>query len=92
MSNQPITEDDLHAYVDGVLEPEREAEVAIYLEGHPDMARSVAAFSDQRDLLRKALAPIADEPVPSQLNLSGDRKSTRLNSSHGLLSRMPSSA
>ena len=70
MSNRPITEDDLHAYVDGVLEPEREAEVAIYLEGHPDMARRVAAFSDQRDLLRKALAPIADEPVPSQLNLS----------------------
>ena len=62
MSNRPITEDDLHAYVDGVLEPEREAEVAAYLEGHPDMARRVAAFSDQRDLLRKALAPIADEP------------------------------
>ena len=27
-------------------------------------------FSDQRDLLRKALAPIADEPLPPQLNLS----------------------
>ena len=58
MTNRPITEDDLHAYVDGVLEPEREAEVAAYLEGHPDMARRVSAFSDQRDLLRKALAPI----------------------------------
>ena len=23
MTNRPITEDDLHAYVDGVLEPER---------------------------------------------------------------------
>jgi len=71
MTNRPITEDDLHAYVDGVLEPEREAEVAAYLEGHPDMARRVAAFSDQRDLLRQALAPIADEPLPSRLNLSG---------------------
>jgi anti-sigma factor RsiW len=81
MSNRPITEDDLHAYVDGVLEPEREAEVAIYLEGHPDMARRVAAFSDQRDLLRKALAPIADEPVPSQLNLSGMIESRRRRSS-----------
>ena len=70
MTNRPITEDDLHAYVDGVLEPEREAEVAAYLEGHPDMARRVSAFSDQRDLLRKALAPIADEPLPPQLNLS----------------------
>ena len=72
MSNRPITEDDLHAYVDGALEPEREAEVAAYLEGHPDVARRVSAFSDQRDLLRKALAPIADEPLPSQLNLSAD--------------------
>ena len=29
---------------------------------------------------------------PSHLWLAADRKSTRLNSSHGLLSRMPSSA
>jgi anti-sigma factor RsiW len=70
MSHRPITEDDLHAYVDGALEPERRAEVAVYLEDHPDVARRVAAFSDQRDLLRKALAPIADEPLPRQLNLS----------------------
>ncbi len=70
MTNRPITEDDLHAYVDGALEPEREAEVAIYLEGHPDVARRVSVFSDQRDLLRKALAPIADEPLPPQLDLS----------------------
>ena len=70
MTNRPITEDDLHAYVDGVLEPERRVDVAAYLEGHPDMARRVAAFSDQRNLLREALAPIADEPLPPQLNLS----------------------
>lgn len=70
MTNRPITEDDLHAYVDGILEPERQTEVAAYLEGHPDMARRVAAFSEQRDLLRKALAPVADEPLPPQLNLS----------------------
>ena len=70
MSNRPIMEDDLHAFVDGVLEPERQAEVAAYLAGHPDVARRVAAFSDQRDLLRKALAPITDEPLPPQLNLA----------------------
>ena len=71
MIHRPITEDDLHAYVDGALEPEREAEVAAYLEAHPNVARRVSAVSDQRDLLRKALAPIADEPLPPQLNLSG---------------------
>ncbi|MEO8318154.1 MAG: anti-sigma factor [Bradyrhizobium sp.] len=70
MTNRPITEDDLHAYVDRVLEPERQAEVATYLEGHPDVAKRVAGFADQRHLLREALAPIADEPLPPQLDLS----------------------
>ncbi|WP_050632086.1 anti-sigma factor family protein [Bradyrhizobium viridifuturi] len=70
MSNRPISEDDLHAYVDHALEPERQAEVAAYLESHPDVARRVASFSDQRTMLRAALAPIAEEPLPPQLNLS----------------------
>lgn len=70
MTNRPITEDDLHGYVDRVLEPERQAEVASYLEAHPDVARRVAGFSSQRDLLRAALAPIADEPLPPELNLA----------------------
>jgi anti-sigma factor RsiW len=70
MNHRPITEDDLHAYVDRVLEPERQAEVAAYLGDHPDVAKRVAAFTDQRDLLRAALAPIAEEPLPPELNLS----------------------
>ena len=45
MSNRPITEDDLHAYVDQLLEPERRAEVMAYLDAHPDVARRVAAWS-----------------------------------------------
>ena len=32
MNLRPITEDDLHAYVDHALAPERRAEVADYLE------------------------------------------------------------
>jgi anti-sigma factor RsiW len=70
MNHRPITEDDLHAYVDRALESEREAEVADYLREHPDVAKRVDAFSGQRDLLRAALAPIADEPLPPQLNLT----------------------
>lgn len=70
MSHRPITEDDFHGYVDGLLEPERRTEVAAYLDAHPDVARRVATFSDQRDLLRSALAPIADEPLPPELNLA----------------------
>lgn len=70
MSHRPITEDDLHAYVDRVLESERQAEVAAYLDEHPDVAKRVAAFTGQRNLLRAALAPVAEEPLPPELNLS----------------------
>jgi anti-sigma factor RsiW len=70
MSHRPITEDDLHAYVDRALEPERRAEVATYLDDYPDVAKRIGAFADQRELLRAALAPIGDEPLPPELNLS----------------------
>lgn len=70
MNHRPITEDDLHGYVDLALEPERRAEVSSYLRDHPDVARRVAAYADQRELLRGALGPIADEPLPAELNLS----------------------
>jgi len=70
MNQRPITEDDLHAYVDQALEPERRAEVASYLDDHPDVAARVAGFVAQREQLRGALASIADEPLPAELNLS----------------------
>lgn len=70
MNHRPITEDDLHAYVDNVLEPERRAEVGSYLADHPDVAKRVSGFADQREMLRTALAPIAEEPLPAELNLS----------------------
>jgi anti-sigma factor RsiW len=78
MSHRPITEDDLHAYVDQLLEPERRAEVAAYLDAHTDVARRITTFSDQRDLLRCALAPIADEPLPPELNLARIIESRKL--------------
>jgi anti-sigma factor RsiW len=70
MSGRPITEDDLHAYVDGVLDTARHAEVTTYLGAHPAVAQRIGGFSSQRAMLRAALAPIADEPIPPQLNLA----------------------
>ena len=66
----PITEDDLHGYVDRVLAPERRAEVEVYLAEHPEVARRVAGYAAQRDALRQALGPVAEEPVPPQLALA----------------------
>lgn len=69
MSNRPISEDDLHAFVDQALDPARRAEVAEYLKSHPDVAGRVDDYGRQRTSLRAALAPIAEEPVPSRLDL-----------------------
>ena len=46
---RPIDEDDLHAFVDGQLTPDRRASLQRYLDSNPDAARRVAAYQLQRD-------------------------------------------
>jgi anti-sigma factor RsiW len=70
MSTQPITEDDLQAYVDDALGSARRAEIATYLEAHADVAARVESYRRQRRDLRNILDPIAEEPIPTQLNLA----------------------
>ena len=64
-----VTEDELHAYVDGQLPPHRVMSVEQYLREHPQDAERVAAYASQRDALRAALAPLAAQPLPAELNL-----------------------
>ena len=68
-SDHGIPEDDLHAYVDGQLPPDRHAEVARQLQEQPEAAEQVAAYTEQREALRAASAFIAAEPVPARLAL-----------------------
>jgi anti-sigma factor RsiW len=68
-SSHPITEDDLHGFVDHLLDSARRGEVQAYLDAHPEIAARIAAYSRQREALRAAAAPIADEPIPPQLNV-----------------------
>ena len=69
MSSHPITEDDLHGFVDHLLDSARRSEVQTYLDAHPEIAARIATFSHQREALRAAAAPIADEPIPPRLNV-----------------------
>jgi anti-sigma factor RsiW len=66
---RPISEDDLQAYVDRVLDDGRRAEVADYLRLHPETARRIEGYIAQRDALRIALAPIVEEPIPPELGV-----------------------
>jgi anti-sigma factor RsiW len=70
MTMHPITEEDLHGYIDRVLDPAREAEVSSYLDAHPDVATRINGYAQQRTDLRAALAPIAAEPLPPELDLA----------------------
>jgi anti-sigma factor RsiW len=70
VSQRPIAEDDLHGFIDETLDAGRRLEVAAYLDRHPDVARDVALMVEQRDMLRAALAPVAEEPVPAELDIA----------------------
>jgi anti-sigma factor RsiW len=65
----PITEADLHAYVDQQLMPVRHAEVEQYLAARPDESERAQAWQRQNELLRGRLKPVLDEPLPLRLPL-----------------------
>jgi anti-sigma factor RsiW len=69
-SGRPISEVDLHAYVDNALDISRRAEVECYLVLHPDVEARVGRYEEQQRLLRAALVPFAEEPIPPELNLA----------------------
>ncbi|WP_339930694.1 anti-sigma factor [uncultured Brevundimonas sp.] len=67
--DRPISEDDLHAFLDGMLDPARRDAVERYLDTHPQAAARIATYRTQGDALRAALAPIADQPTPPEFAL-----------------------
>lgn len=64
-----ITEDDLHAYADGVLPNPRLHAVEAFLAERPDARQKVEAYRSQNMELRQAFAHVISEPVPGGLNL-----------------------
>ena len=68
-NNSPVTEDELHAYVDGELPADRSGAVTAWLAMHPEQAALVAAWRAQADRIRARYAGIAGEPVPDRLRL-----------------------
>lgn len=64
---ESIDERDLHAYVDGLLEPERARKVQDYLKRHPDKAQQVNDYAEYNEVLREAFERQAAEPVPRRL-------------------------
>src|SRR6195952_2865269 len=65
----PVTEDELHAYVDNELPVERRGEVEAWLAAHPDDAERVQSWRSMAELLHARYDAVADEPVPQRLEI-----------------------
>jgi anti-sigma factor RsiW len=65
----PVTEDELHAYVDNELPAERRSDVEAYLAGHPDDAERVQSWRAMAEALHARYDSVADEAVPRRLEI-----------------------
>jgi anti-sigma factor RsiW len=77
--DSPVSEDELHAYVDGELPADRREAVAAWLAEHPEQAALVAAWRAQAESIRARFDSIADEPVPDRLKIDNLLRATRAN-------------
>src|ERR1700712_4172562 len=65
----PVTEDELHAYVDNELPAERRSDVEAWLGAHPDDTARVASWRAMAGLLHARYDSVADEAVPKRLEI-----------------------
>ncbi len=63
----PVTEAELHAYVDAQLPQERYREIEAYLSARPGEAERVASYKAQKNELRALFNSVLDEPIPTRL-------------------------
>ncbi len=68
--NTPVTEEELHAFVDGELPDDRKAAVEAWLASHPDDAALIAAWRTQAEMIRARYGAVASEQVPERLTLA----------------------
>jgi anti-sigma factor RsiW len=67
--DQPVTEDELHSYVDGELPADRRSAVEAWLAAHPDDMARVSAWRAQADAIRSRYGAVASEPVPARFDV-----------------------
>lgn len=64
----PVREEDLQAYVDGLLDVDRRAAIEAYLARRPQEADRVVAYRAQNLFLHQAFDAVADEPLSAPLD------------------------
>lgn len=66
-NHDPVTEADLHAYVDEQLSEERRAYVDAYLAKNAQARERVHRYGELNRSLKAHFAPVLDEPIPARL-------------------------
>jgi anti-sigma factor RsiW len=62
----PVSEDELHAYVDNELPAERREDVEAWLATHPQDEERVRSWQSMAEALHARYDAVADEPVPQR--------------------------
>src|SRR5260370_6426715 len=62
--NSPVTEDELHAYVDDEIAADRRGAVEAWLASHPEDAARVAQWRGQADAIPPRFCMLAPPPAP----------------------------
>ena len=75
-TDPPVTEADLHAFVDDRLPAERRRAVEAYLARRPDEAQRIETYRAHRRELRALFEPVLDEPLPDRLSHAAHRPRT----------------
>lgn len=79
--DSPVTEEELHAFVDGELPADRQEAVTAWLASHPEDAALIVAWRAQADSIRARYGAVVNEPVPERLKVDQvmrqDRASAR---------------
>lgn len=79
MSEQenPVTQDEIHAYVDGTLSEARRADVERELERNPELAARASDFFALNNLLHERYDRVLNEPLPARLRVAAPEPQTQ---------------
>ncbi|RZF60551.1 anti-sigma factor [Sphingomonas populi] len=81
----PVGDDDLMAWIDGRLSPERQPVVAAFLSAHPDVRMRLINQAEQARALAAAFAPVAAQPIPAAMRIDAIRERRRRPGWHAAL-------
>lgn len=76
MSDQqtPISEEDIHAYVDGTLSDDRREQVERAIEQNPALAARVSDYFSLNNMFHERYDRVLNEPVPARLRMPEKRR------------------